>query len=306
MSRVLSGFAVLLAIIATGYLLGRLELLGADAPSVLARLSFYVATPALMFLTLAGADAGALLTSALVAAAGSVVVAAGGYVLVARALWRRSAPEVAVGALSASYVNAGNLGIAVAVYVLGDATAVAPVLLFQLLVMAPIALAVLEPPAQRSRGWLLGVVAQPLRVPVTVGSGLGLLLNLTGATPPPLLLQPVELVGATAVPLALLAFGLSLPGAPPLATGDARREVWLVVALKNVVQPAAAYLIARFALQLDGATLLGVTVVAALPTAQNVFVYAATYGRGVPLARDAVLVTTVLSVPVLVLVAGVA
>jgi malonate transporter len=44
-------------------------------------------------------------------------------------------------------------------------------------------------------------------------------------------------------------------------------------------------------------------VLAGLPTAQNVFVYAQRYERGVTLARDTVLITTVGSVPVLVLVA---
>ena len=42
---------------------------------------------------------------------------------------------------------------------------------------------------------------------------------------------------------------------------------------------------------------LAVTVLAALPTAQNIFVHANRYGRGVVLARDAIFATTVLAVP---------
>ena len=38
----------------------------------------------------------------------------------------------------------------------------------------------------------------------------------------------------------------------------------------------------------------------ALPTAQNVFVYASSYDRGTLMVRDVVLLSTVLSVPVLV------
>ncbi len=41
----------------------------------------------------------------------------------------------------------------------------------------------------------------------------------------------------------------------------------------------------------------------ALPTAQDVFVYAATYDRGTLLARDVILLSTVLSAPVLVAIA---
>jgi predicted permease len=45
--------------------------------------------------------------------------------------------------------------------------------------------------------------------------------------------------------------------------------------------------------------LLAVVLTSALPTAQNVFVYATAYDRGTRLARDSILLSTVLSVPVL-------
>jgi malonate transporter and related proteins len=48
-----------------------------------------------------------------------------------------------------------------------------------------------------------------------------------------------------------------------------------------------------------GAALLTVVVCAALPTGQNVFGYAVRFDQGVALARDAALVTTLVSVPVL-------
>jgi len=43
---------------------------------------------------------------------------------------------------------------------------------------------------------------------------------------------------------------------------------------------------------------------AALPTAQNVLVYATQYGRGQALARDAGMLTTVLAVPALMVIAA--
>jgi malonate transporter and related proteins len=42
---------------------------------------------------------------------------------------------------------------------------------------------------------------------------------------------------------------------------------------------------------------------AALPTAQNVFLFASPYGRGMSVARDVILCTTLLSVGALLLVA---
>ena len=54
----------------------------------------------------------------------------------------------------------------------------------------------------------------------------------------------------------------------------------------------------------SGHALLAQTVTAALPTAQNVFVYASRYGRGVVLARDTGFVTTVLAIPLIAAVAA--
>ena len=299
MSGVLGGFAALAAVIAVGWLVGRTGLLGAEAPGMLSRLSFFVATPALLFLTLGEADTHAVLSFALVGTAGSAVLVALLYVALAWWRWRPAAAELATGAMSSSYVNAGNLGIPVSVYILGDASYVAPVLLFQVLVMAPVGLAVLagsraDAPSRRT------LLLQPLRTPVVIGCALGLLLAASGWDPPALVLEPVELIAALAVPAALLAYGMSLHGAPRPAAGALAGQVWLAVALKNVVMPGTAYALGRWGAGLDGVALLAVTVTSALPTAQNVFVYAASYDRGTVLARDVILLSTLLSVPVLV------
>lgn len=301
----LGGFAALVAVIAVGWVTGRTRVLGEGAAGVLSRLSFYVATPALLLLTLAEADPSTLFSTTLVATAGSAALCALLFVVLARWRWRLPAAELATGALASSYVNAGNLGVAIAVYVLGDASIVAPVLLFQVLVLAPVGLAVLgashdSPGAVTSRG---RVLTQPLRTPVVIGCGIGLVLAEGGWQLPALVLRPIELLAGLAVPAALLAYGTSLHGAPRPATGEGAGRVWLAVALKAVAQPLAAYALGRWAVGLDGPALLAVTVTSALPTAQNVFVYAASYDRGTELARDAVLISTVLSVPIL---AGVA
>lgn len=304
MQGVLTGFGVIALVIAVGYLVGRLEVLGPGAGAVLSRLTFFVATPALLLTTLADSDVRDVLSSALLVTAVSTTVVAAVFAAVAGGLWRRRAQDVTIGALSSTYVNAGNLGIPVAVYVLGDASYMAPVLLFQLLVMAPVGFAVLDSRSPRERRSRLGVVTQPMRNPVTLACGLGLALSASGQQLPELVLRPVELVGATAVPVALIAYGLSLHGAAAPGSGELRRDIWLAVLLKTAVMPAVAYLFARFGLGLDGTPLLASTLSAALPTAQNIYVYAVRYAAATVLARDCVLLTTVLSVPVLVAVAA--
>ena len=77
-----------------------------------------------------------------------------------------------------------------------------------------------------------------------------------------------------------------------------------VVALKVVGQPLVAFLVARFVVGLEPADVFAVTVIAALPTAQNVFTHAVRYNQGVVLARDSIFLSTVLAVPALILIAA--
>lgn len=95
---------------------------------MLSRLAFLVATPALMVTVVGRADVGELFSRNLVASGGAILFAAALYIVAARLLWRRSAPHVVIGAMSAVYVNAGNLGLPIAAYVLGDAALIAPML----------------------------------------------------------------------------------------------------------------------------------------------------------------------------------
>lgn len=298
----LTGFVTLGLVIALGSLLAQLRLVGEQTQRELLTISFVVASPALMVTTIGDADLGDGLVGSFVAAAASVAVAAGSYA--ARARWRRrrEAGDLVVGAMASSYVNAGNLGIPVAGYVLGDAAAVAPVLLLQMLVVQPLALVVLDAQRPGERPGLLAAATRPLRNPLTVGALLGVVLAVTGYRLPEPVRAPVELVGAFAIPAMLIAYGISLRLGPGLAGVGSRVELAVTSLAKLVVQPAVAYLVARWALGIEGPTLLAVVVCAGLPTAQNIFLHASRYERMQVLARDTILLTTVLSVPVLVVV----
>jgi len=99
----------------------------------------------------------------------------------------------------------------------------------------------------------------------------------------------------------LIAFGIALTGRRVLSPGIARREVLLAATIKVALMPAVALVVARYVLGLGRHEVLTVVLLAALPTAQNVFNYADRYDTDVVLARDAVLLTTLASLPVLLL-----
>ncbi|MDT9663742.1 AEC family transporter [Rhodococcus qingshengii] len=307
MSGVVAGFTVIFVVIAVGYLLGRLGTLGSQGQFVLGRLVFFVATPALLFTTLASSDLSVIFSPTLAVASATAFAVGALYVVVAKIWLNRPLPELTIGALSASYVNSANLGIPIAVFVLGDATFVAPLLLFQIVVYSPIALTILDLTALRGADAeklsLIDTVTAPFKNPIVLAGAAGLIVALIGWVPPRPLMQPFELIGATSVPGALLAFGLSLYGVRVLEKGSSpRRDVALASTLKIVVQPVLAYLMAHFLLGIDGHQLFAIVVVSTLPTAQNVFIYASRYRRGTVLARDSAFVTTLASIPAIALV----
>ncbi|WP_439946360.1 AEC family transporter [Streptomyces sp. BBFR109] len=304
MRGVLTGFAVIAVVIGVGYAIGRRGALGERGGEVLTRLAFHVATPALLFTTLARADLAVVFSSRLLVTALSTAAAAGVFVAVG-VVRHWGVGRTTIGALCSSYVNSGNLGIPIAAYVLGDASLVAPVLLFQQIVVTPVALTVLDLTGAGEKGGpLWRQVLTPLRNPIAVGALSGVLVSAAGWRVPGPVMEPLTLIAGMSVPAVLLAFGIALHGSAAPGRGRDRHPVLLSVALKSVGQPLAAWALAAGVFGLHGAPLLDVVVTSALPAAQNLFTYAGRYQVGETLARESILLSTLLSVPVLVTIAA--
>ena len=380
MADVVAGLAVFGAVIAVGWLLVRTRAVPADADGVLTRVCFFAATPALLVTTLSRADLTAVLSRSTAVAVAAELTAIVSAWCLHRLVLRRPTAEATIGALASGYVNAANLGIPVAVLVLGDAATIAPILLLQLLVLTPATFTVLDAVTRRGNPSRLATLTVPLRNPLLWGVVAGTAANLGGVDlkewgggyPA----QGLEMLGRVAVPLMMLALGMSLAGAPrPLrnpvpeeaapspqgspartvqspqsagqgkdrqgeeppvaeagseahavdtaggrlprveegpaleATSTAHRGagrrsgLWLAVGWKLAVMPGLAVVVG-LAAGLSGGQLLAPVVTAALPTAQNVFMYASRYGAAKDLARDAVLLTTAGFVPVVLLAAA--
>ena len=317
MADVVAGLAVFGAVIAVGWLLVRTRAVPADADGVLTRVCFFAATPALLVTTLSRADLTAVLSRSTAVAVAAELAAIVSAWCLHRLVLRRPTAEATIGALASGYVNAANLGIPVAVLVLGDAATIAPILLLQLLVLTPATFTVLDAVTRRGNPSRLATLTVPLRNPLLWGVVAGTAANLGGVDlkewgggyPA----QGLEMLGRVAVPLMMLALGMSLAGAPrPLCTpatdapvhgGGRRSGLWLAVGWKLAVMPGLAVVVG-LAAGLSGGQLLAPVVTAALPTAQNVFMYASRYGAAKGLARDAVLLTTAGFVPVVLLAAA--
>ncbi|MGW4807298.1 AEC family transporter [Kitasatospora sp. NPDC004272] len=304
MEALVAAFAPIWVLTAVGWLAGRTGLLGADAEAVLGRFVFHVAMPAALFTVVARTDLASFADTWVLAFVAGTALASLLGLLAGRRPARTGQPGRGtagrtVAVMAAGYVNSGNLGIPVAAQVLGDASYVAPVLLFQVLLVTPVVLAVLDattgaaPPSRVER--LRRLALLPLRNPVILGAGLGALFSAAGWRLPGPLAHSADLLGAAAVPAALVTLGLSLhtpPGAAPQR--PERGELAVAVLVKAFGQPLAALAVGAL-MHLSGPQLRAAVLLSALPTAQNVYVYARLYGAAPVLARSAVLVSTVLS-----------
>jgi malonate transporter len=325
LTSTLGAFAPIWVLTGLGYLLKRFDVLGERADAVLTRLAFNVAMPAVLFSTLIDTPFSALVNPGFLAFVVGTVLTG---LLVATLAWwpfRRRAAERVVTGMAACYVNAGNLGIPVALQVLGDSSFIVAVLLFQSLLMMPALLTMLESDQAGGRdGRWRAVLLLPVRNPVIAASSLGVLVGTSGQHLPAVLLEPIHTLGDAGVATALLVLGMSLctrpgrstagstvaeiparvhaetPGAMP-APGR-RWELATVVTAKVLVQPMIA-LGAGILLQLPARLLLAAVVCSALPTAQNIFIATSRYAVDVRFTRNCVVATTLASMVTLSVIA---
>ena len=294
------GFTTILVVIAAGAALAHVGVLDLRSQRTLGEIAFFVATPALMVVTISQVDLEAAAAN-LVASSVSLAACFGAYVLVARLRWDLDSGSLLIGALSSSYVNAGNLGIAIAAYVVGDITVVVPTLLVQMLVVQPAALIVLDRITGRREG-VGPAIHRLVTNPLTLSAVVGLVLAATGWRLPAPVAAPLEMLAGAAIPLMLMSYGAALRLSPPIGRAGHNGEVVVATVLKMAVMPVVAWLVG-VSLGLDGRVLLGVVITAALPTAQNIFLHATRYRVGEDVARETILITTLASLPAALLVA---
>lgn len=303
MQQALTGYLTIWSVIGAGWLAAHLGALTHTHRRVLSHLAFVVASPLLLFSLVSRASLDHLFAGTLLVSAFAIAAALALYLVAARVWFRPGQRGSVIGALCSAYTNAGNLGLPVAAYVLGDMTWMAPIMLIQVGFLQPVAMVMLDLASARERGVRLTVsryVSLPFRNPITVGTLAGLGVNVAGLSFPAQLWAPIDLIAAMAVPAMLIAFGVSLRLDPLPGNGPHRNELVVILLIKVLLHPLVAFLLAGVVLRLPLSDVLAVTVIAALPTAQNIYVIAGRYHVRQLLARDAIFWSTILSIPVIV------
>ncbi|HCT9181396.1 TPA: AEC family transporter [Corynebacterium aurimucosum] len=301
MLDVLTGFAIIFVVIGVGFFLGHRGVIGhGEARLQFNRTAFWAATPALIFSSVATSDTSAFMSPVVAVIAIASVATMALYGLLSALFFRRSGAETMAGAAAASYYNSVNIGLPIATYVIGDATFVVPALVLQMAVLSPFIIAGLNAQGTSLRS-IGSSVFSGLTAPVVIAAVAGFIVSAAGWHVPEVIMAPLEILGGASIPMILMSFGASLTGDGLLASD--RLPTMTATVLKLVAMPAIA-LATGLALGLSGNELYAALILSALPTAQNVYNYAATYQSGETVARDTVFLTTFLSLPAMLAIAA--
>lgn len=303
MFGVISGFFIITVIVLTGMAVEYTGILGPHGRFVLNRLTYFVAAPCLVFSALIDSSLKVVLSPVFaVAALASVITTLTGYVVVRR-VFRTPASTAVLAAVSGAMVNSANIGFPIAAYVLGDVAHALPVALWQMAFFTPAFQFALHTAVSGQRPSPRAFAAALYTNPMILAAAAGIVVLASGLKPAAFLVEPIRITAGISIPGMLLAFGMSLLMSRPFAKDSGvRREIAFATAVKLAFMPLVAFALARWAFQLSGAALFVSVVLAALPTAQNVYVAAARYETGEELSRDVALFTSLGTVVVLVIV----
>ncbi|MBX2805285.1 MAG: AEC family transporter [Hyphomicrobiales bacterium] len=201
-------------------------------------------------------------------------------------------------ALAAAYGNIGYMGPALAILALGDAAAIPVALIFCFenvmhFSLTPAMMAL----SGRKKGSVFRLVADVLRRIVThpfiIATAAGVSSAAIGFSPPAPLERLIDYLVQAAAPCALFAMGVTLALRPLRRVPAA---LFYIVPIKLVLHPALMYLVLSCAGDFDPVWTMTAVLLAALPTATNVFVMAQQYGVWVERASASILLSTIGSV----------
>ncbi|MFD0596532.1 AEC family transporter [Catellatospora coxensis] len=145
-----AAFAPIWMITALGWGTMRFGVLTRATQQALAHFTFVIAIPCVLFTSLVKVPLGDLPLRPLAAIALSTLLIGLSVYAVARRLMPGPDGDRVIAAMASAYLNAGNLGVPVAVYVLDDVSLIMAVLVFQTMLLTPLIVGRLDASAHRA------------------------------------------------------------------------------------------------------------------------------------------------------------
>jgi malonate transporter and related proteins len=285
------------AIILSGWVAGASGYLPRTLAGPLMQFAYFIAMPALVFLTVAKEPLGSLLEWRFIAAfGGGSLICFVAVLLAVRIVGRASLGKSAMLGAIVSMTNTGFVALPILRALQGGpgvlAAAVATV--FVGAIMFPVLLVLLEIDQHRDSGKIrLGALVRQIGTnPVILATLLGLLWSIIGLTLPAPVATYLGILGEALTPCALFAIGLDLSISE--LRGHLSRYAMLTV-LKLVVMPMLVYGLC-IVVGLDRTFTIAAVICAAVPTAKSAYVLAVEYDVEKTMAGGVVSMTTLFSV----------
>ena len=287
------------ALIFTGFLAARAQMLGSNTVGGLNTFVFYFALPALLLIETYQAPAvtgavAALMTGYYLPGIALFFITA---FIARRALHLRPA-DAAVQGLGAVFSNVGFIGLPLVILLFGSEAALPAVIIVMgdTIIMLGLATAMIEADlgTGRRRLALLGqITAGVARNPIVMAGVIGLSLNLLAVPVPEPIFRYGSLLADAAGPCALFALGATLAGRP--ISEGAGETAWLCL-LKLLIHPALVAIMVVWVVDLPPVWVAVAVLQAALPIASNVYVLAQRYQRRPEQVSTAIFFSTALGV----------
>ncbi|MCV3208274.1 AEC family transporter [Mesorhizobium sp. YC-39] len=201
-------------------------------------------------------------------------------------------------ALAASYGNIGYMGPGLALLAFGKDAAVPVALIFCFeniihFAIAPMMMALSGDDKTLPLQLVLGVLRKIVLHPFIIATAMGVAAAYIDFRPPEPVERFLDYLSGAAAPCALFAMGVTLALRP---LNRIPHELALIAALKLILHPLLCYVVLSWIGNFSETWIFSAVLLAALPTATNVFVIAQQYGVWVQRASASVLITTCLSV----------
>lgn len=282
-----------------GYVVARITKQPIEALGWLNTFIIYIALPALFYKLVARTPIEQLTRIDFIVANISATYLVFGLIFAIGLVLRRATiGEATVQGLAAAYGNIGYMGPGLALLAFGEPAAVPVALVFCFenmlhFMVAPALMALGGGEKQAPLQIVAGVARKIVTHPFIIATAAGFIAAFAGFEAPAPLQRLIDYLAQAAAPCALFAMGVTL-ALRPLKRVPV--EIGYIVPAKLLLLPVTMYLVLGFAGNFDPVWVFTAVLLAALPTATNVFVIGQQYGVWQERASATILITTVLSV----------
>lgn len=294
----------LLGIAVFGYVCARLKIFGDRTTNFLNDFVFFVALPIQMLLQACENNISKILQpNYLQAFILSTLIMAMMTYFIMRKRFPQSLSTMALTLMSTSQVNSTYLAIPIFTIFLGNALPVIPILLYQAIVSTAAALTMIEMDIHVRKGIKISTRSTArivwrvlITTPIIGASIIGMVMGIHEAPLPKFVSEIGHLLDGVVSPIVFFTLGLSL-GVLPLALHKRAQSpeiIWICL-LKNIIHPILAYILGKYVFDMHGKWLLILVMVAAQPSARNIFTFSQRYGLGVEKYNAILICTTLFS-----------